>query len=218
MFTIYGGYTEFNQWDLSQRVTEPRLSVGDKVVFLNSSGACYPMKAYLRGNEIVADVPNALLTMTSPMLVYINGHDETKTSLNVVAREKPEDYTFVNNVTWSSDNFASIKHTMIDIAPYMETIGSQEPLPISATLLDIFIEGFKNKNVLFFLPNAEDGDGDCGNSICVNSYYKYFDEFNNGMAYIFTIIMLEDGCRLEVTVHAGRSDVVAHVWPLVAVG
>lgn len=107
MFTIYGGNTEFNQWDLNQRVVEPRLVAGDKVIFLNSSGMTYPMKAYDHGGEVVVDVPNKLLTMAVPMVVYINGYYETRTSFNVVAREKPEDYIFVDNDDWPSDSDSS---------------------------------------------------------------------------------------------------------------
>lgn len=104
MFTICGGNTEFNQWDLNQRVVEPRLVAGDKVIFLNSSGMTYPMKAYSHNGEVVVDVPNIILTKAVPMVVYINGHYETRTSFNVVAQDKPEDYVFVDNDDWPSDN------------------------------------------------------------------------------------------------------------------
>ena len=105
MFSIYNSATEFfNQWDLNQKVTEPSLVVGDKVIFRNSSGMTYPMKAYAHDGAVVADVPNALLTMCVPVLVYINDRRETRTSFNVVAQEKPVGYVCVDNDDWPSDN------------------------------------------------------------------------------------------------------------------
>lgn len=103
MFTICNGATEFNQWDLNQRVMEPRLVDGDKVIFLNSSGMTFPMMAYSHNGEVVVDVPNKLLTMSTPIVTYINGYCETRTSFNVVAQTKPDDYVFVDNDDWPSD-------------------------------------------------------------------------------------------------------------------
>lgn len=104
MFTICNASAnEFNQWDLNQCVIEPRLAVGDKVIFLNSSGMTFPMKAYSHNGDVVVDVPNKLLTMSMPIVVYINGYCETRTSFNVVAQTKPDGYVYVDNDDWPSD-------------------------------------------------------------------------------------------------------------------
>ncbi len=108
MFTIYGGNTEFNQWDVNQRVTEPSLVAGDKVIFRNSSGMTHPMKAYTDNGTVVVDVPNELLTMAVPVLVYVNGHPETRTSIPVVAQDKPEGYVLVDNDDWPSDEVCGV--------------------------------------------------------------------------------------------------------------
>ena len=103
MFTIYGGNTEFKQWEQGQRVVESNLVAGDKVVFLNSSGMTLPMKAYTLDGEVVVDVPNKLLTMALPILVYICGNSDTETIIPVVAQDKPENYVFVDNDDWKPD-------------------------------------------------------------------------------------------------------------------
>ena len=190
MFTIYGGNTEFNQWELNQKVTEPGLSVGDKVVFVNSNGFCYPMKAYMYGSEVVVDAPNALLTMTSPIVVYINGKYETRTSISVVAQERPKDYVFVDNAKWDSNGAVPSKHTMIDMTPYLATMESNEYVPVSAAVLDVFVEGFKNKNVVCYIP-GESGDLDCGLFYPVVAYTKNIDQLDpsfTSINYGFTVL------------------------------
>jgi hypothetical protein len=118
MFTIYGGKTEFHQWDLNQRVVEPRLCAGDKVIFLNSSGMTFPMVAYSYRGEVVVDVPNKILTMAMPIVMYINGYYETRTSFNVVAKEKPENYVFVDNDDWPSVSLEDAMPKMLDLKDY----------------------------------------------------------------------------------------------------
>lgn len=97
MFTIYGGKTEFNQWEQGHRVTEPKLAVGDKVRFWNASGETHPMIAYQHEGVIVADVPNDLLQHYSPILVELCGNPECLTRFIVNAQDKPADYVFVDN-------------------------------------------------------------------------------------------------------------------------
>ena len=69
MFTIYGGKQEFMQWDLDQFVTNPCMQEGDEVVFYNSHGATYVVKAFVQNGEVLADVPNYLLQMDGNILV-----------------------------------------------------------------------------------------------------------------------------------------------------
>lgn len=102
MFEIYNDYTEFTQWESGHRLTEPSLIAGDKVVFLNSRGKTYTMEAYGYGSGVMVDVPNELLTMAQPIVVYISGKNNTRTTFPVVAQEKPADYVFVDNDDWRS--------------------------------------------------------------------------------------------------------------------
>lgn len=97
MFTIYGGKTEFNQWEQGQRVTNPKLAVGDKVRFWNQSGETHPMIAYKHEGVVVADVPNDLLQHCSPILVELCGDPECMSRFVVTAQGKPADYVFVDN-------------------------------------------------------------------------------------------------------------------------
>ena len=128
MFTIYDGSTEFNQWDQNQRVTETRLVAGDKVVFLNSSGMTFPMKAYKHEGEVVVDVPNKLLQDALPVVVYINNHShETRTWFNVVAQDKPDSYAFEDNDDWPSESADVDVDMVIDTLVANGQIGSGEP-------------------------------------------------------------------------------------------
>lgn len=97
MFTIYGEKTEFSQWEQGQRVTNPKLAVGDKVRFWNASGETHPMIAYMHEGVVVADVPNDLLQHCSPILVELCGDPECLTRFIVNAQDKPAGYVFVDN-------------------------------------------------------------------------------------------------------------------------
>lgn len=122
MFYSYGyneGATvEYFQWSTNVQLEEPSLKVGDKVIFLNSSGMTHPMKAYAYEDKIVVDVPNILFTVAVPFVVYIEGRYETRTRFKVNARDnKPGDYVYVDNDDWTSDT-----NNALEIF-YMETYG-----------------------------------------------------------------------------------------------
>lgn len=102
MFTIYGGKTEFKQWEQGQRVTNPKLAVGDKVRFWNQSGETHPMIAYKHEGVVVADVPNDLLQHCSPILVELCGDPECMSRFVVTAQDKPADYEFIDNTHCAS--------------------------------------------------------------------------------------------------------------------
>ena len=97
MFTIYGGKAAFDQWDKGQRVENPEMAAGDKVIFLNGCGETHPMKAYTYEGSVVCDVPNDLLRMARPILVDLCGSREHTTRLMVMPREKPDDYVYEDN-------------------------------------------------------------------------------------------------------------------------
>ena len=111
MFHVHyslNGANAFNQWDKNQKVYHitNQMDVGDKVIFRNSSGMTYTMKAYQNDNSsmILVDVPNELLTMASPILICVDGKEDTKCSINVVAKDKPTHYVFEDNtVKWPSN-------------------------------------------------------------------------------------------------------------------
>lgn len=99
MFTIYGGKTEFNQWDQGQRVTNPNMVVGDKVRFWNATGETHPMIAYMHEGVVVADVPNDLLQNACPIVVELCGKPECqgRFTVNFVSDKKPDGYIFIDN-------------------------------------------------------------------------------------------------------------------------
>lgn len=102
MFIIYGGATEFNQWELNKLVMNPCMKEGDTVVFRNSHGETYVVKAFVQAGEIMADVPNYLLQTEGNILVDLGQglerHTECITTFTVVAKDKPEDYECPYNI------------------------------------------------------------------------------------------------------------------------
>lgn len=102
MFTIYGGKTEFQQWDLDQLVTNECMKAGDEVVFRNAHGETYVVKAFEQDGAILADVPNYLLMKDGNILVDLEQglehHTDCRTTFNVIAREKPEGYNCECNI------------------------------------------------------------------------------------------------------------------------
>lgn len=101
MFTIYGGKSEFTQWDLDQLVTNPCMKEGDDVVF-KACGKVYETTAFVQDGEVVADVPNHLLQKPCSIIVDLGWglgvHMDCRTTFNVVASEKPDDYVCSYNI------------------------------------------------------------------------------------------------------------------------
>lgn len=98
MFTIFGGATAFTQWQKDQKVTNPNMTAGDPVYFAASNGESYPTRAYISGGDVVADVPNELLTMHKPFTARLDDHDEPVTIFRVEAADKPSDYVYEDNM------------------------------------------------------------------------------------------------------------------------
>lgn len=102
MFNIYGGAAEFKQWELDKFVTNSCMKEGDEVVFRNSHGETYVVKAFSQGAEILADVPNYLLRTADNILVDLeqgnDRHPECRTTFTVVAQDKPDGYECKYNV------------------------------------------------------------------------------------------------------------------------
>lgn len=107
MFTIYGGKDAFDQWDKGQRVQNPEMAAGDKVIFLNGCGETHPMKAYTYEGTVVCDVPNDLLRMARPMLIDLCGSREHTTRLMVMPRVKPDDYVYEDNTLYPQESTGS---------------------------------------------------------------------------------------------------------------
>lgn len=101
MFTIYGGKTEFSQWDLNQRVVNPDMCDCEQVIFTMSNGRVGISRAYEYEGQMVADVPNHLLQYSGNVMVDLGqGADqriEEKTFFTVVECGKPEGYVCTPN-------------------------------------------------------------------------------------------------------------------------
>lgn len=104
MFTIFGGATAFTQWQKDQKVTNPKMKAGDPVYFAASNGEAYPTHAYVSGGDVVADVPNELLTMPKPFTVQLDHYPEPVTIFRVEAADKPFDYVYEDNMNKPNDN------------------------------------------------------------------------------------------------------------------
>ena len=102
MFTIFGGATAFTQWQKDQKVINPDMKAGDPVYFAAGSGVSYPTRAYISGGDIVADVPNELLTVPKPFTVRLNNYPdyaEPVTIFSVEAADKPSGYVYEDNMS-----------------------------------------------------------------------------------------------------------------------
>lgn len=101
MFSIYGGATEFKQWELDKLVMNPCMKEGDEVVF-HGYGKVYEATAFLKDGEVVADVPNFLLQKSGSIRVDLGWgldcHLDCRTTFTVVAQEKPDDYVCKYNL------------------------------------------------------------------------------------------------------------------------
>ena len=101
MFKIYGGKTEFTQWGMDQRVTNPNMKDGDEVAF-QARGKTYLRRAYARSGEIVADVPNFILQEAGEITVKLGlgleEHLASRTTFNVAKQDKPEGYDCKYNI------------------------------------------------------------------------------------------------------------------------
>lgn len=107
MFTIYGGKTEFNQWDLEQLVTCSCLQEGDKVVF-SGFGKAYETTAFVQDGQVWADVPNFLMQEPGYIRVDLGWgldcHMDCRTTFTVVAKDKPVDYVCPYNIKPRANN------------------------------------------------------------------------------------------------------------------
>lgn len=98
---IYDGRDKFYQWDYNQKIITSNLKVGDEIHFFdrNQTNALVVL-AYEFNGAIVADVPNILLTKSSPIKAYRVVRDETcgrtieEHTFMVKRREKPVDYVY----------------------------------------------------------------------------------------------------------------------------
>lgn len=101
MFTIFGGKTEFKQWDLEQLVTCDCLQEGDEVVF-SGHGKIYRTTAFVQEGKVWADVPNFMLNKAGSFVVDLgwglHRHMDCRTVFNVAAKAKPEDYVCPYNI------------------------------------------------------------------------------------------------------------------------
>lgn len=94
MFKIQDGRDTFYQWDLNRK-----LIVEDKTVkyvhFCNKTKSeSYVVQTRMEGNDLIAPVPNALLTTDWRICVYAYYDKYTKVmeTFEVVARSKPANY------------------------------------------------------------------------------------------------------------------------------
>ena len=94
---IVDGRTEFYQWDCNQQITSTKFKDGDIVHFTNiRQKEALSVIAKVGQNQVVADVPNILLTSALPITVYIYADDHTKYeyTFKVKQRAKPSDFVY----------------------------------------------------------------------------------------------------------------------------
>lgn len=95
------GREQFYQWDLNQKITSNRFSVGEEIHFYNiKQPTALVVLAYELNENVVADVPNIILQSSQPFTAYryITSDDGSYTieekQFKVIQRAKPSDYVY----------------------------------------------------------------------------------------------------------------------------
>lgn len=118
MFTIYGGKTEFNQWEKDHRVVNPNMSDCEQVAFRMSNGRTGVSRAYEHEGQMVADVPNHLLKYSGNMMVELgqgkNLRIEETTYFPVTKTEKPEEYEETENRNLKKKYIETVKQDLTE--------------------------------------------------------------------------------------------------------
>lgn len=118
MFTIYGGKTEFRQWDLNLKVVNPNMCDCEQVVFRMSNGDSDVSRAYEFEGQMVADVPNELLTRSGRMMIDLgqgqNRHMSETTYFDVAPADKPKGYVCADNRSLKKKYLETIEQTLTD--------------------------------------------------------------------------------------------------------
>lgn len=132
MFTIYGGKTEFKQWDLGQKVVNPNMCDCEQVVFRMSNGDSDVSRAYEFEGQMVADVPNELLTRSGRMMVNLGQGQNLRMSettyFDVVKADKPDGYVCTDNRNLKKKYLETTEQTLTDAekAQVRKNIGAGE--------------------------------------------------------------------------------------------
>lgn len=140
---ILDGRREFYQWDVNVKITSSRFKVGGTVHFHNGDAReALAVKAYALDGQIVADVPNNMLWVARPIMVYIYEQDDdgSRTVLaqgfKVIARPKPADYIYfepkaamtVRDLTYAEIQAAKDRG---DFGGLVQTPGNSETVAMS---------------------------------------------------------------------------------------
>lgn len=118
MFKIYGGATEFKQWDQNKMVVNPNMTDCEEVVFRMSNGKAGVSLAYEYEGEMVADVPNHLLKYSGNMMVELGQNEklriEERTYFNVTAAEQEKGYVYTDNRKLGKKNIVTTKQNLTE--------------------------------------------------------------------------------------------------------
>lgn len=114
MFKIYGGNTEFNQWEQGKLLTNKHMTVGDRVLFRSGGGKTIPVDAKMKDGTIAVDVPNELLTRVDNITVDLVGKTGCRTTFMVNPCECPPEYAKINNIPKAADE---VVKSVLGIAP-----------------------------------------------------------------------------------------------------
>lgn len=118
MFTIYGGKTEFSQYDLDQKVTNPNMCDCEQVVFVMSNGDSDVSRAYEFEGQMVADVPNELLSRNGRMMVCLgqgkNRKIDETTYFDVIKANRPDGYVCTDNRSLKKKYLETTEQTLTE--------------------------------------------------------------------------------------------------------
>lgn len=103
MIELAGDRRVLYQWELDRRITLDGFPAGTRVEFsskYDSKESALTVAAYAEGDEVYADIPNALLQHDGYIRALVRpsaneaAHDPCMKDIRVIRREKPEDYVY----------------------------------------------------------------------------------------------------------------------------
>lgn len=154
MFYIYGGATEFNQWEQGKMLINEHMKVGDCVVFRNAGAKTVLMTARQEGNDVVVDVPNVLLMDDRNIVVYLKHDYDCKCIFEVIPRNCPDGYVFEDNCSRRGSGIVPDWNQNDPNAPdYIKNRPFYEEFVEKAVLFDAVVETDVNGGV--FIDGVE---------------------------------------------------------------
>ena len=155
---IYDGRDSFYQWDINQKLTATSLKVGDEIHFTNARQPfALVLIAYEFNGKVVVNVPNMLLQMAIPIIVYRyandgkSGYTIEEYAFTVNQRPRPDDYVYSETEVL---NYTSLEKRV----SRLETGGTGGGGAVDPELVEQIVEDYLAENPPHPGEKGEKGD------------------------------------------------------------